>query len=104
MRSLEPIQQLFSAQHKLLGVLTLLTIIRSRKHHQSYIREVAVAYSRESTARHVATGKAFTHFSDSHCTRVQLGLGVACISARAASEVLSNNVKKNLIDSYRTLL
>lgn len=52
-----------------------------------------MAYSRESTARHIATGKASTHFSDSHCTHVPLGLGVACLFARAMSEVFSSNMK-----------
>jgi len=72
MRLLEWIQKLLSPQHKLLSFLTLLSAIRSRKHHQSNIREVTVACVRDNTARHFTTGNVSSHFSDSRSTCVQL--------------------------------
>lgn len=72
MRLLELIQKLLCPQHKLLGFLTLLSVIRSRKYHQNNIREVTVACDKEGTARHVTTGDACKHFSDSHSPRIQL--------------------------------
>lgn len=94
MRLLELIQKLFSPQRKLFGFLTLLSVIRSKKHHQSNVREVTVACDRESTARHVTTSDASNHFSDSRSTCVQLGLAVAGLYARAMSELLNNNMQK----------
>lgn len=94
MRLMQLIQKLFSPQHKLFGFLTLLSVIRSKKRHQSDVREVTVACDRESTARHVTTVAASNPFSDSRCPRVQLGLAVACLYARAMSEVLNNNMQK----------
>lgn len=94
MRLLESIQKLFSPQHKLFGFLTLLSVIRSKKHHQSDVGEVPVACDRERTARHVTTVDASNHSSDSRCTRVQLGLAVACLYARAMSELLNSNMQK----------
>lgn len=103
MRLLELIQK-FSPQHKLLGFLTLLYVIGSRNHRQSNIREVTVGCGREKTARHVTTGYASNHFSNSCSTHVQLGLAVACLYARSTSELLNNNMKKHLIDLCRILL